>query len=232
MVGILGIKTHRSPSPGGSPPAILEERLRELFSKRPGYRKLCFRQKSNGPMCFVEFEDVAYATKALNELHGDTLGGAVKGGIRLSYSKNPLGVRTPTSGGTGTSLQQQQQASQQQAFYSTQNGLDDYRVSRRDTSGLTSPTSSYYYTHTMASPPPRFVASPPSFSSSLSSPSMFPRSNPQGFSLSSGISSTFSPFGISPSHSSIPDQPSADPSNDQFTKHTLSSANIEASRAG
>ena len=32
----------------------LEELLRELFSKRPGYRKLCFRQKSNGPMCFVE----------------------------------------------------------------------------------------------------------------------------------------------------------------------------------
>ena len=43
-----------APSPGGSPPVILEERLRELFSKRPGYRKLCFRQKSNGPMCFVE----------------------------------------------------------------------------------------------------------------------------------------------------------------------------------
>lgn len=43
-----------SPAPGGSPPSILEERLRELFSKCPGYRKLCFRQKSNGPMCFVE----------------------------------------------------------------------------------------------------------------------------------------------------------------------------------
>lgn len=43
-----------SPTPGGSPPSILEERLRDLFSKRPGYRKLCFRQKSNGPMCFVE----------------------------------------------------------------------------------------------------------------------------------------------------------------------------------
>ena len=37
-----------------APPVNLEELLRELFSKRPGYRKLCFRQKSNGPMCFVE----------------------------------------------------------------------------------------------------------------------------------------------------------------------------------
>ncbi|KAI6130289.1 hypothetical protein EDD16DRAFT_1700799 [Pisolithus croceorrhizus] len=89
-------------SSGAYPTGVLEESLRELFSRRPGYRKLCFRQKSNGPMCFVEFEDVHYATKALNELYGHSLGGLVKnGGIRLSYSKNPLGVRTPTSAGAG-----------------------------------------------------------------------------------------------------------------------------------
>lgn len=34
--------------------AMLEENLRQAFQKCPGYRKLCFRQKSNGPMCFVE----------------------------------------------------------------------------------------------------------------------------------------------------------------------------------
>lgn len=39
---------------GGYPLGQLEDSLRELFSRRPGYRKLCFRQKSNGPMCFVE----------------------------------------------------------------------------------------------------------------------------------------------------------------------------------
>lgn len=77
-------------------PAYLEEALRNLFSRSPGYRKLCFRQKSNGPMCFVEFEDVHYASKALNEMYGNTLNGLVKGGIRLSFSKNPLGVRTPS----------------------------------------------------------------------------------------------------------------------------------------
>ena len=32
----------------------LEEALLALFSRCPGYRKLCFRQKTNGPMCFVE----------------------------------------------------------------------------------------------------------------------------------------------------------------------------------
>jgi hypothetical protein len=63
---------------------------------------------------FLQFEDVGYATKTLNELYGNTLGGLIKGGgIRLSYSKNPLGVRTPTSAsGGGPTLQQQQQQGQ------------------------------------------------------------------------------------------------------------------------
>lgn len=43
-----------SPVGAGYPANYLEDNLRELFSRRPGYRKLCFRQKSNGPMCFVE----------------------------------------------------------------------------------------------------------------------------------------------------------------------------------
>lgn len=43
--------------PPGYPTNYLEESLRELFQRRPGYRKLCFRQKSNGPMCFVEVCD-------------------------------------------------------------------------------------------------------------------------------------------------------------------------------
>lgn len=43
-----------SPPPSGFPQDYLEESLRELFSSQPGFRRLCFRQKSNGPMCFVE----------------------------------------------------------------------------------------------------------------------------------------------------------------------------------
>ena len=53
----------------------------------------------------MQFDDVPCATKALNELYGHTLNGLVKGGIRLSYSKNPLGVRTPSvSGASGTTF--------------------------------------------------------------------------------------------------------------------------------
>lgn len=46
-------------------------------------------------MCFVEFDDIPSAARAMTEMYGHTLGGLVKGGIRLAYSKNPLGVRVP-----------------------------------------------------------------------------------------------------------------------------------------
>lgn len=78
---------------------FLEDNLNQLFSGCKGFSKLSFRQKNNGPMCFVEFEDVPSATKALNELYGNTLNGIVKAGIRLSFSKNPLGVRTTAPNG-------------------------------------------------------------------------------------------------------------------------------------
>ncbi|KAK6458375.1 uncharacterized protein RJT20DRAFT_31296 [Scheffersomyces xylosifermentans] len=99
---------------GNLPPDATEAELRALFSPQKGFRRLSFRTKNqssgsgpntaasshnHGPMCFVEFEDVAHATRALAELYGRALprpnGGNGKGGIRLSFSKNPLGVRGP-----------------------------------------------------------------------------------------------------------------------------------------
>ncbi|KAG8218521.1 hypothetical protein J3R82DRAFT_4160 [Butyriboletus roseoflavus] len=225
-----------SPVGAGYPANYLEDSLRELFSRRPGYRKLCFRQKSNGPMCFVEFEDVHYATKALNELYGNALGGLVKnGGIRLSYSKNPLGVRTPTTAGT-TSLQQQSSTHstvaspfQADAFQFRQGFDGDSGVinMRRDNSTTTSPPPSAFG-YARSPPPPRFVSPPPpSGSFNMVSPSptngpTLPRgSHAFGISLS-GTGGGFSPFGLplsSPpdqsstlpsSHSMIPDHQSSD----------------------
>lgn len=80
-------------SPPTHPPGFLEESLRALFSRCPGFKRMSYRQKINGPMCFVEFEEVIYASQAIKELYGHNLGGLVKGGIRLSYSKNSLGQR-------------------------------------------------------------------------------------------------------------------------------------------
>ncbi|KAI4172357.1 MAG: hypothetical protein LQ343_003616 [Gyalolechia ehrenbergii] len=87
---------------GNLPIDTSEDELKAMFSKQRGYKRLCFRTKQNGPMCFVEFEDVSFATKALNELYGHPLHNSVKGGIRLSFSKNPLGVRTGQPGSVGS----------------------------------------------------------------------------------------------------------------------------------
>ncbi|KAI9057415.1 hypothetical protein FKP32DRAFT_1583840 [Trametes sanguinea] len=247
LVGSIGQMSASLPnSTASSVSGFLEDRLRDLFSKQPGYRKLCFRQKSNGPMCFVEFESVEYATKALNDLYGDSLNGLVRnGGIRLSYSKNPLGVRTPNSGGNGPSLQQQQQQQHVreplqevnrdfgELFPRYTDSVDTIRAVRRDTSGMTSPTLSYHYT--TSPPPPRFFSPPPpsgSFNTAFATSTAFPRANPQGYGLGSGGSSTFSPFGIPTS--TIPDQPSADANTNDHIAHSITppAANVEASRAG
>ena len=87
---------------GNLPIDTSEDELKAMFSKQRGYKRLCFRTKQNGPMCFVEFEDISFATKALNELYGHPLHNSVKGGIRLSFSKNPLGVRTGQSSSMGS----------------------------------------------------------------------------------------------------------------------------------
>ena len=84
---------------GNLPIDTSEEELKAIFQKQRGYKRLCFRTKQNGPMCFVEFEDITFATKALNDLYGYLLHNSVKGGIRLSFSKNPLGVRSGQTAG-------------------------------------------------------------------------------------------------------------------------------------
>ncbi|KAF9226716.1 hypothetical protein BS17DRAFT_500031 [Gyrodon lividus] len=226
------------PVGGGYPANYLEDSLRELFCRRLGYRKLCFRQKSNGPMCFVEFEDVHYATKTLNELYGNTLGGLVKnGGIRLSYSKNPLGVRTPTSAGTGSSLQQQQQSNAQsgvtspfstEAFQPRQ-GFDGDSSTigmRRDNSTATSPPPSAFGGYARSPPPPRFFSPPPPSGSFGITPSTSPTNGttlPRGshtFGVSlggAGGGTNFSPFGLP--LSSPPAQLGALPSHSTIPDH-------------
>lgn len=75
---------------GNLPANTNEDELRQLFTHCLGYKRCSFRVKSNGPMCFVEFDDLKYAALALKEMQGIPLSNSVKGGIRLSYSKNPL----------------------------------------------------------------------------------------------------------------------------------------------
>ncbi|KAJ1871009.1 hypothetical protein LPJ55_004211 [Coemansia sp. RSA 990] len=80
---------------GNLPVGAKEEELRQLFQKALGYRRMSFKTKPNsGPMCFVEFESIDFATLAMSDLDGSMLSNSVGSGIRLSYSKNPLGVRS------------------------------------------------------------------------------------------------------------------------------------------
>jgi hypothetical protein len=152
--------------------------------------------------------DVQHATKALNELNGSTLSGLVKGGgIRISYSKNPLGVRTPTNPVGGSTQQPPAGLMTSGVSFPSELQLDVSQKSGRDVSGITSPTSSLLYGFNVASPPPpRFVSPPPGPASF--NQSNFPRHGGFGLGPSSAASlsppSSFSPFGISPSpHLSI-----------------------------
>lgn len=130
---------------GNLPPDATEQELRQLFGGQKGFRRLSFRNKNNnnsghGPMCFVEFEDVAHATRALAELYGSQLPRPVgthnnKGGIRLSFSKNPLGVRGPNSRRSGSSGSPQPQG----ASSSNTNNLNN------NSTASTSATNGYSY---------------------------------------------------------------------------------------
>jgi hypothetical protein len=81
---------------GNLPIETSEDELKALFSPQSGYKRLCFRKKSSGPVCFVEFDKIVTAERALRELYGIPLRNSTKGGIRLTFAKNPLGVRSET----------------------------------------------------------------------------------------------------------------------------------------
>ncbi|KAI0118353.1 hypothetical protein GGR51DRAFT_545578 [Nemania sp. FL0031] len=118
---------------GNLPIDTSEEELKAMFQKQRGYKRLCFRTKQNGPMCFVEFEDVSHATRALHELYGKLLHNSVKGGIRLSFSKNPLGVRSGQTAGPPTNGSM---ASMNGLMAAPSNG---FPITNRPPPGLTTP---------------------------------------------------------------------------------------------
>jgi hypothetical protein len=64
---------------GNLPMNASEDELRSLFLRQPGYKRLCFRNKGNGPMCFVEFENIQLATQAMHDLYGTLLSNSTKG---------------------------------------------------------------------------------------------------------------------------------------------------------
>jgi len=132
---------------GNLPANTTEDELKSLFCRQRGYKRLCFRAKQNGPMCFVEFEDIGMATKALTELYGRNLSTSVKGGIRLSFSKNPLGVRSHPVNGLTTPITPTSSANQ---FPPSVNSFS-FSTASHNPPGLPTPSSRQMASHHQSS---------------------------------------------------------------------------------
>ncbi|TGO67332.1 hypothetical protein BOTNAR_0044g00130 [Botryotinia narcissicola] len=111
-------------SVGNLPSGTSAKELMAMFSKQKGFKRLCLTTKQNGPTCSVEFEDVIHATNSLRVLNGTSLPNSTKGGIQLSFSKQPLGVRSgpsrpPPSLPTATELSASTAPSEYPSEYNT-----------------------------------------------------------------------------------------------------------------
>mmetsp|Transcript_46001 Transcript_46001/g.75033 ORF Transcript_46001/g.75033 Transcript_46001/m.75033 type:complete len:233 (+) Transcript_46001:159-857(+) len=73
-------------------PKTSEEELQDLFTRCYGFRRLRVNLKSATPVCFVEFQDIACASQAMNLLQGFQLASCDRGGMKIEYAKNPMGV--------------------------------------------------------------------------------------------------------------------------------------------
>lgn len=175
---------------GNLPIDTSEDELKAMFSKQRGYKRLCFRTKQNGPMCFVEFEDVSFATKALHELYGVTLHNSVKGGIRLSFSKNPLGVRAGQPGSANPTLPLHTQSGMTNASGLTPMSGQGFANANGPPPGLSAPPG-------LGMPVTSMSVGPPSYSHQIN-----PMMGPMGYAntgLSAGAPGLGGPRGMSTS---------------------------------
>mmetsp|Transcript_23204 Transcript_23204/g.39850 ORF Transcript_23204/g.39850 Transcript_23204/m.39850 type:complete len:363 (+) Transcript_23204:48-1136(+) len=73
-------------------PSTTETELKELFQRCYGFKRLRMNNKGPTPVAFVEFEDVACSTQALQLLQGFQLPSCDRGGMKLEFAKNPMGT--------------------------------------------------------------------------------------------------------------------------------------------
>lgn len=71
-----------------------EEELIQVFSRCPGFLKLKMQSTYGAPVAFVDFQDTACSTGAINSLQGTILYSSPAGdGMRLEYAKSRMGLR-------------------------------------------------------------------------------------------------------------------------------------------
>ncbi|KAK9285755.1 hypothetical protein L1049_024955 [Liquidambar formosana] len=75
-------------------PTCSEQELMQVFSRCPGFVKLKMQSTYGAPVAFVDFQDTACSTGALNQLQGTILYSSTTGeGMRLEYAKSRMGLR-------------------------------------------------------------------------------------------------------------------------------------------
>ncbi|GAX79234.1 hypothetical protein CEUSTIGMA_g6674.t1 [Chlamydomonas eustigma] len=74
---------------------VAEEELLALFQVQPGFKQLKLVRGPKQVSCFVEFEDTVTASSSHSRLQGALLSSSDRGGIRVQFSKNPYGTRSP-----------------------------------------------------------------------------------------------------------------------------------------
>lgn len=72
---------------------VSEAELHGLFAGQPGFKQIKVVRGARSVTSFVEFEDLNTAMTVHNSLQGAILQSSNRGGIRIQYSKNPLGKR-------------------------------------------------------------------------------------------------------------------------------------------
>ncbi|GMI76898.1 hypothetical protein HRI_001359000 [Hibiscus trionum] len=71
-----------------------EEELIQVFSRCPGFLKLKMQSTYGAPVAFVDFQDTACSTGAINSLQGTILYSSPAGdGMRLEFAKSRMGMR-------------------------------------------------------------------------------------------------------------------------------------------
>lgn len=75
-------------------PRCTEQELIQVFSRCSGFLKLKMQSTYGAPVAFVDFQDTACSTEALNQLQGTLLHSSPAGdGIRLEFAKSRMGMR-------------------------------------------------------------------------------------------------------------------------------------------
>ncbi|XP_027073299.1 uncharacterized protein [Coffea arabica] len=79
-------------------PTCSEQELIQVFSRCPGFLKLKMQSTYGAPVAFVDFQDSATSSEALNHLQGTVLYSSPSGqGMRLEYAKSRMGLRSKKS---------------------------------------------------------------------------------------------------------------------------------------